>query len=69
MKLFGVAILCALIFTSIIVMSGCVDPMIQQPTPFIEGEAVSPITGCLMLRKEVESYNKEHPNNLKQADC
>lgn len=69
MKRYAVASLCALILVSIIVLSGCGQPEIQQPTPFTTGEAIQPVKGCVMLRQEVQEYNAKHPQTPKVADC
>jgi hypothetical protein len=69
MKLFTVAALICLVAMSIIVLSSCSTVTITPPTPFITGEEVRPMGGCLDLRQQVDEWNKKNPTSTKKADC
>lgn len=69
MKLFVFAALVCCVAISTIVLSSCAPSSLSQPTPFITGEAVRPVSGCMDLRKEVDEWNKKNPSSTKKADC
>jgi hypothetical protein len=69
MKLFVFSALVCVVSVTTIVLSSCAPTVVNRPTPFVIGEEMRPIKGCIDLRNEVDAWNKKNPHLTKKADC
>lgn len=59
------------VLITILFLLGCAPNTANnvQPTPFIVGKTKVEVVGCEQLKKEVEEWNRNHPDNPRVADC
>ena len=58
------------LFTSVFLLACSSEPANEKPSQFIKTDKLYELKGCEQLKKEVEQYNQDHPEEKPLvADC